>query len=170
MKNIKRTMVLTAFLIFSLCISIIGTIRAVEPTVVEVTLDPEDPAPQSTITFTAVITSEDTLEEMKLIVQECKEGLCYISSFNESMATVDTDTYQASVTLIHDDATYIKYHLEIKSDGTWYKNDLTEFDLKVGSDNGNTTPNDTDKTPGFELIILIIAIGVGFILFRKKRL
>lgn len=169
MKNIKRTMALTAFFIFSLCISIIGTIRAVEPTVVEVTLDPEDPAPQSTITFTAVITSEDTLEEMRLIVQECKEGLCYIGGFNESMATIDTDTYQASVTLIHDDATYIKYHLEIKSDGTWYKTDLTEFDLKVGSDNGNTTPNDTDKTPGFEIIFLLITIVFGTLVFKRKR-
>ena len=159
MKNIKKTMVLTAFLIFSLCISIIGTIRAVEPTVVEVTLDPEDPAPQSTIIFTAVITSEDNIEELRLIVRECKEGLCYTGGFNESMTTVDTDTYQTSVTLIHDGSTYIKYHLEIKSDGTWYKNDITEVDLKLNSDN----------TSGFEMILLLISIVIGTLVLKRKR-
>ena len=173
MKN-KRTMLLIAFLIFSLYIAIVGTIGAGKPTIVEVTSEPDEPSALSTITFTAVITSEDDLEEVRLIVQECKESLCFTNGFNESMALVDTDTYETTITLTHNDATYIKYHIKTKSDGTWHKDDITEFDLEIGTDNGNSNGNNNnengnDKTPGFEIISMMIAIAIGTLAFKRKR-
>ena len=81
----------------------------------------------------------------------------------------DTDTYEATVTLIKDDATYIKYHIEIESDNAWYKYDVTDFYLKNETSNGgngngtngnNNNGNGNDESPGFELVTLLIAMSL----------
>ena len=42
--------------------------------------------------------------------------------------------------------------------------------LKIDSSNGQSNGDGDNGTPGFEFIVLITAIGMGFVLFRKKRL
>ena len=170
-------------LVSSLYISIVGTGTAAEPIIKEITLDPEEPSPLSTITFTAVINNSNNLDDVRLIVQECTDSLCYAIGSNESMLAVDNNTYQTTVTLTHNDATYIKYHLEIETNETWYIYSITELNLKnetnnnsSNNNNNNTNPsngNTSEKTPGFEILpflMSIIFVTIIATLSERKRL
>ena len=85
--NVTITAALVLFFYLSL------TTVAAQPIVEELTIEPGEPTTLSTITFTAVITSEDDIGEVRLIIEECKVGLCYLSS-NESMDMIE-DTQEA---------------------------------------------------------------------------
>ena len=166
---------------------VVGSLISAEPTVEEITLSPEEPEPLSEVTFIATVTSEESLDQVNIIVRKCKkvEGqeLCYVDSINESMSLFE-NTYRATVTLKHDDATYIKYNLVIKSEGIWYEYDPIQVNLTVEPANGNGNGDGTNGngsnggngengdngTPGFEIISLLIAIVIGVLLLGKKRL
>jgi hypothetical protein len=161
-KNISiiSVLVMGVFLLF-LC-----TIATAEITVKSVTHDPDKPAPQSDVTFTVEISGDD-VSEIRLIVDECNETLviCYAPPLNVSMSVVDTDTYEARVTLQYGAATIAKYYLEIN--GVRYPSSTNEylgtFDLVKPSDEGKDK-----KTPGFELFILVLSI-MAIIFYIKKR-
>lgn len=138
----------------------------------KIRLNPTIPKPEDTVTFTADIEYYDYVDFVKLIVEECKPGLCYTDSFNESMADNGAGEYETEITLRHDDATEIKYHVEIKTtDGEWSKSSITELDLDTtgSSLNGGDNGNGSSDTSGFELIFSLMAVIVGFVLFRRKR-
>jgi len=146
-----------------------------EPVVETVTLFPENPWIQSEIVFNVTITSDTTIDEAHLIVRECKEGICYMDSFNETLTLIGTDSYQATLTLKHDDTTYIEYEIETKSNNTWFNSDVTTLNLSEeptnGEPNGDGTSNgDNDgKTPGFELPVLILSLALFILVYRRKR-
>ena len=162
-----------------------GLLTSAEPIVEDITVSPDEPEPESEVTFIATITSDESLDQVNIIVRECKkvEGqeLCFVDSFNESMSSFE-NTYRTELTLKHDDATYIKYNLVIKSNGTWYEYEPIQLELSVEPTNGNgdgTNGNGSnggnggdgdDGTPGFEVIPFLIAIVIGVLLFRRKRL
>jgi hypothetical protein len=123
------------------------------PTVENVTLQPPEPSPKGTISFSASISGED-IEEVRLIVRECKEDFCFAKEFNESMYLSD-GLYKCQITLRYEEATYIQYNLEIKSKGTWYKSDIRRVNLSHES-----------KTPGFQAFFLFLAV---LFLILKKR-
>lgn len=156
-----------------LIISILGilttSITAAEPTVEELTHDPENPEILSYVSFTAKITGDD-ITAVHLFIQECeKDGVCFPPPHNISLSLTDTDTYTGEVTLSKDGAEVMKYNLIIQDNGVWYdylQSDLRIVDLIIPSNDNNGD----NRTPGFEFMILITAIGVGFVLFRKKRL
>ena len=166
----KKILIVT-IVILGLCV-LNANIMA-EPVVEEVTIDPAEPTPLSTITFNATITSEDEIDGVYLILQECKDvSLCFLRK-NESMDLVD-GIYQKTFQLEHEATTLIKYNLAIEIDGEWYETEITHVDLKLDSGNGNggTTNGGDDSgngTPGFELIPLLIAIFVGVLLLKRKR-
>ena len=139
--------------------------------VVEITMDPEEPEPLSTVTFTANITHNQTIDEVYLEIRECRVGLCYLP-MNTSMEFVE-GKYLADIELAHSDATYISYQMKIKSDGKWYTNEIANTTLKIETDNGDgngdQTKDDGDGLPGFEILFFIIAVFITFILIRKKR-
>jgi len=161
--------------------SIVGMLLSIqtvtsEPSVETITLDPEEPEPLATITFTAVVTSEETINEVWLIVKECKntsgQKICFVDSFNVTMAPTDIeDTYEATITLSHDDATYITYNLNIFGDDTWYQSTDTELDLNLEPPNGNNSSTDgnKDKTPGFESFAFFLACGLILFVIKRKR-
>jgi hypothetical protein len=177
MKLKKRQLHLVSLMSLLLLINIPLSLAA-DPMLTNITLDPTDPEPTDTITFTAIIESEETPTSVYIIVQECKADICFKDGYNESMALVDTDQYQGQVTLGRADATYIKYHVEILSNGVWYASDIIEFNLTIeqngnGENGDNGTPNgengdNGDSTPGFELLAFLIA-GVIIISLRRKR-
>ena len=182
MKHNKNRQLLLVSLLSLLLLVSIPSSTAADPIVTDITLDPTNPGPIETITFTATIKSDETPTSVYIIVQECKADICFKDGYNESMDPRDTDEYQGQVTLGRDDATYIKYHVEILSDGVWYANDKIEFNLTIdengnGGTNGengdNGTPNggngdNGDSIPGFELLAFLIA-GVIIISLRRKR-
>jgi len=166
MKNRMKIISLVVLLLVGFYLFNTGV--SAELTVGDITLDPKEPSPLSTLTFTVDI-SGDSISEVRLLVQECNgnTGICYLWQ-NVSMADKGSDSYETDVTLKHEDATYITYKLEIKSDGTWEKPDGTKLNLTLNPGNNNNTPNDDNETPGFELISFLVAIIVGAIILRKR--
>lgn len=150
---------------------------AAEPTVEEITLYPAEPWAQSTIIFN--VTTAGEADESWLIVRECKndsEGqMCFSDSFNESMTLIESNMFQAVITLKHDTATYIEYLVDMKSEGTWTKSDVTILNLSappvIDNDtdgDGNNNGND-GKSPGFELIVIFLAITTAVFIAKRKR-
>ena len=148
-----------AFLIVSVFIPAV----LADPTVVRVTIDPAKPLPLSTITFTAILTSNETLDEVWLLVQECRVDLCFAYGFNKSMEQITNDTYQAQCTLMQEEATQIKYQLKIAYNETWYTSNTTIIPLIDTKKNTSQDPHDPMSTPGFETIVFIVSIAFIFI-------
>ena len=150
------------------CIGEAALCSAVEAQVTfgDISVSPSSPAPQSTITLSIAI-SGDTPSEVRVRIEECdgNTGICFSDVQNVSMPLVSTGNYQASATLKHADATYINCTVLAKINGNWVPSakwkrvDLSENPNGPG-DNG---------TPGFELLLLLVAVGLSFILLRRKR-
>lgn len=168
MKN-NRKKYLVTFLFLGMILFTSINVIAVDPTLESFSIDPEEPAPLSDITVTADIGGEG-ITAVIVHIKECNkaQGVCFIQQ-NGTMTELETGKFQAQFTLKEDKADYIQYYFDITINGEETRLDETwTIDLLV--DSNNNTSNGDNGTPGFELIILIIAIGVGFILFRKKRL
>ena len=161
MKNSMTNIFLIGILILNIYSLVAGVVANAEPTVIDITFYPEEPAPLSTITFNATVDGDD-ISAVYLIVEECAGLICYKVQ-NVTMNEVGNGTYQAEATLKRDDATMVKYHLKIESNGAWYENERVEFDLSE-----KTNGQNSKKTPGFELIILIMSI-IAVTFYIKKR-
>ncbi len=167
-KNMRKFLIAT-IVIVGLCVSTSDVMAAIEPTIV---LDPEEPTSQSTVLFTVTIPDSETVSNVRLIVKECKEGdICFTDSFNESMTEKDVDAFEVEITLKHDTATYIEYHVGYLNNDVWEESDSEKLDLKIESNNGNSNGgnDNTNETPGFEFIPFLAAISIGILLFRRKR-
>jgi hypothetical protein len=70
------------------------------------------------------------------------------------------------VTLKHSDATYITIKVVAKINGAWQESSQKKVNLSVTPDGNN---GDDNGTPGFELVVFVIAIGISLILIRRKR-
>ena len=176
MKEKKNKPLIFTFLISFLLLVCIQSSTVADPTVTTISLDPADPAPTETITFTATIDSNETPTSVFIVVQECNENICFKDGYNESMTLQDTGDYQGQIALQRDDVTYIKYHIVILSNGEWYANEIAEFDLTEDDGNGDTNGDNDgngstngDGTPGFELIVFLIAGIIIIISFKHKR-
>ena len=166
-------------IILLLCILLLSavTIKAV-PTIEGVFVDPPQPSPLSAVKFIVGVNSNDSIDDVRLIVQEYRDDLCFASGFNISMNMTFSccmEYYEVKIKLIHENATQIKYHLEILNNETWYDFETKFVSLVVNeNDSANSTvSNSNDRSaPGFEVIIVIssIAIIIIFNMFRGKKL
>lgn len=129
------------------------------------------PKASSTVTFTATF-SDDSLTAVNIIVAECKlvenDEFCFADTIDEPMDKIDSGQYQKQVILKHSDATYIKYWLAVEENGEIkdLSDELVQMDLDVSTDGDN---GDSEESPGFELIILIISLIIVIAIIRKKR-
>ena len=139
------------------------------PVVEELYHYPMNLLPLSTITFCAGIYNNSTeIEEVRLIAQECMDDLSFFESQNISMNYTYSccmDFYEAEVNLIHEDVTQVKYHLEIKSNGTWHQYEQNVISLLIPNiiETDNTMYNNTS---GFDIPLITLSI-VSVILFIK---
>jgi hypothetical protein len=144
-----------------------------KPSVGEIYSSPSHPLPLSTVNFTAgIYNNSSRIEAVQLIAQECMDDLCFIYSQNISMKYTYSccmDFFEAEFTLTHEDATQIKYHLEIMSNGTWYEYETDYIPISRISDN-NTDDSIDDTTPGFEIVLLLFSIFVFLIIKKKRRI
>jgi len=163
MKNIK----IVIMMLLSFCL--LSNFVTAE-TEIEVDVQPAEPAPASSITITASITSEKNIDRVYIEMQECKEDLCFQKD-NVSM-TKTNNNYQKQYQLVMTEATYFKYSLAILfEDGSWFnQSEKTEITLKPSSNGTNGGNNGGNDSPGFELILLFAAISLTIVLFRRKRL
>ena len=81
--------------------------------------------------------------------------------------------YETELTVLDEEnrANHIQYIFKVNDDGTEYS--LTDDSWVANLDlpdpgNGGTTNGD-NNTPGFELLVLFIAIIIGIIVYKKKR-
>lgn len=171
MKFIKKTILIITVLLIGLFLSTANI--SAEP-VASISVVPEEPEPLDTLTFTATVTSDEDIDEINLIIKECKPTLCYKRTIVPM--TLNEDTYQAEFELEYSDATYISYHLEITSTSTTYETEEVNLTLKIDSSNengnGDDGGNDEDNnngSPGFEIFAFIVAVFIAFFLIRRKR-
>jgi hypothetical protein len=164
-KYTKSTLLFAAVMIF--LISIFSSKVLANPIVEQVSIDPAKPHPLSTITFNATIQSNESIDEVRLFVQECRVDLCFVYGFNISMEKVTNDTYQAQCTLIQKEATQIKYYLRIACNKTWFNSNITFIPLVIDAqENTSQDSHDLVSTPGFEPSVVIVSIA--FILFFNR--
>ena len=122
------------------------------------------------MTFTVGINKNGSnIDEVRLVTQECMENLCSIDYQNLSMNysySCCYDFYEVNLILTNQNASQIKYHLEISSNETWYKYDY-DF-INLGRIIYNTSGEEMKKTTsGFD--ILIVCVGIIFIIYLKRK-
>jgi hypothetical protein len=107
--------------------------------------------------------------EVRVTVEECNglTGICYPDIQNVSLSLFSAGNYRTNVTLKHADATYITCQVVAKTSGAWTSSPKKNVNLSKNT-NGNDG-NDDKKSPGFEVVLFVIAIGVSFLVLARKR-
>jgi hypothetical protein len=163
-RKFGRFLLINLFCMFFILFTI-GNIVTADPIVEKITLTPKNPTPRSEVTF-SVDFSDDSITSAWIVVSECnkEKGICHAPPQNISLTKIDSNTYENDVTLMWDDVTTITYKVVIKSDGKWTAFEDHTTVLTTNSDKSN----DSNGSPGFEIIIFLIAI-IGLILISKKN-
>ena len=164
MRKFGKFLLTNLFCMFLILFTIGGIVSA-DPTVEKITLTPKNPTPRSEVTF-SVDFSENSITSAWIVVSECnkEKGICHAPPQNISLTKIDSDTYENDVTLMWDDVTTITYKVVIKSDGKWTAFEDHTTVLTTNSEKSN----DSNGSPGFEIIIFLIAI-IGLIVISKKN-
>lgn len=164
MKNKSVKILLIYLFTTSMFLSTTNIIAGVNPDV-DITLNPKNPTPKSVVTFSVDI-NDDSISSVCLIIRECNKetGLCHMPQ-NISMNKVDDDTYEADVQLEHDDVNSLTYKIAIQSGGKWTEDNEYTTALSIKSDKNQ---NDSNGTPGFEIIAFFLAM-IGFLIFKKYK-
>jgi hypothetical protein len=162
MKKKSKCIIISNFLFMILLFSIINTVSASNPTVGEIKLVPAHPTPQSDVTISTDIDGGE-ISKVRLIINECDKetGVCHVSR-NISMSKKSGNTYEAKITLEWEEVTSITYHISLESDGKWIEYDEHTTKLSTGE-----SSNDSNGSPGFEIIVFLIAI-IGFVLYFRR--
>ena len=157
-------------LLTGMCLAI-----ATEPVLEGVTLNPTNPTKLSTIAFTAHVIGNE-IQEVKIGVLECNAttGICQNNVDNITMVHLVGTTYKTNVTLDYPTASYITYWVYVESGGQWTTLPNThgvKVNLTVSPGDGNHDGNGSGngKSPGFELIVLVAAVGISIFLIGRKR-
>ena len=155
------------FIVGLILLTIFGGIQVLGSDEPSLIVTPSNPTSGSTVTFTVNI-SEENVSGIWLEIQECNgdKGICYPRQ-NISMQENNPGTYQLSIDLKHDDATYIQYTLNIETTSGW-KEYFKENKVNLSKED-NASSNNNDGTPGFEIIGLLAASLMTVILLRRRR-
>jgi len=164
-KYIKSVLLFAVVLIFLFSAFALNVLA--DPTVKQVIIDPVEPLPLSTIRFNATVLSYEPIKETWILIQECRNDMCFVHDFNISMMKTTNNTYQAQCTLIQEEATQFKYRLKIVTNKTLYISNTTIIPLVIAAKNNTTQES---STPGFEtpLFVLSIVLVIVFNQWRKK--
>lgn len=156
---IRRNLVSVVVLLGMITILALVALGA-DPVIQDIDYTPENPEALSTITFTATVIGDDAI--VYVFVEECRDDICYADVHNVTMTKIGTTQYEKEIILRHGDANIIHYQIIVESQGIWYKSSLEEVSLE-----GDETDGGND-TPGFEGMLLIVAMA-GLIILNKKR-
>jgi hypothetical protein len=136
------------------------------PTIENMTTNPVKPEPLSTFTVIATITGENIIS-VNVTISECTEeppAQCFKSHPNIPMTLNDDGKYEAEVTLTGTQKSidHVQYLFIINDNGIEYQ--VGDLKTYLKTDNGG----DNDS-PGFELVILLIAAFISLIFLKRKR-
>lgn len=168
MKNTTKIIMCVVVLSFFVATSL--RVVAEDPVIGDVNISPTNPTVQSTITVTVNVTGED-IAAVHFIYKECDEELCKYQQ-NSTMTQVSLGAYQSTITLVWDKATHMTYHFEINSNGSWTTtNDVDVILASIPGNNTNGTNGngDNQQSPGFEIVITLVALGLLLVVLRRKR-
>ena len=175
-KNLKNVLVI--ILVAELCLAFAGIATADQPSVGAISLSPKKPTRQSEVNFSVSVTG-DNIEKVYVKVEECvgdpnsPDYFCYTGLLNVSLSNV-SGTWKGTGTLQYSNSDEGHCWPVVKSNGVWYdfKNDKTtwtNFSIVPASNNGTNGGDNTDNTPGFELILVIVSIVAALFIYKKKR-
>ena len=179
MRKILGKSIVLFFMLVGMCIMFSNVVIA-DPSIVSVVTDPANPKPESTVTVIANITG-DGISSVYLTVSECiAEGesvACFEWQTVKMSNNSNNGLYEATFNLIDKlgRTNHIKYNFTVISNGISYefKDDSFRADLDTGSgNNNNNNAGEKEKNkgiPGFETILMLIALVIGVILFKQKR-
>jgi len=174
MVDCKRKKMGVIFLIFLLffMINVIDSTNA-QPVIMDVNIYPSSPISFENVTISVGVnnSSYDSVDEIRLIYQEYKDDVGFPETYNISLRysySCCMTFYERTFKLINSNATIIKYHLEILSNGTWYKYSTSYFHLYNKTDE-KIINNEENQTPGFEFIFLIFSV-ILFLITRHYKL
>lgn len=182
MKNIKKISIIIILSLLSISFISFNTNAAYE--IQNIVFDPENPIKKSSVVVIVSVFDLGENDEISLFIKECDEntGICD-EPRNITLTKIDgSDDYRAEVDLTFNSATYLDYWYEIYYNGEWIRDPegLTDTygPVQYGQDNGNGDTNggttnggngNDNGSPGFELIIMLIAIIIGIYWFKRKR-
>lgn len=171
MKNVRKCLLF--LFVISIITATVGSAVAVLPTLGEVTLNPEYPTRLSTVTFTADVIGEN-INTVKIAVLECNatSGLCELNRDNVTMQLVGVSTYKATVTLNYPTASYLSYWFYVQNNSETIVLPNTQgmkVNLSINPINGNNGNNNGGDSPGFEVVVFIVAVCGMIILLGRKR-
>lgn len=143
-RNLSILMIILIFLL-----STSPTINAT-PTV---EVNPSEPQPLATVTFTVTIPNVDDIQQVTIRVQECGNEpnigyICYTDEFNEILSESASNTYTGSVTLAHENAIEIKYQVNYLTTNGWTtypEEDLVKVDLDTSEQTESNTKDITNE-------------------------
>lgn len=167
MKNEKK------FILFVVAIGLFGaticSAAEAAPTFGEINASPSSPAALSTVTLSITI-SGVTPSEVRVTVEECngRTGICYPDIQNVSMS-LDDGAYKADVTLKHADATYITCKVLANADNAWKASEEKKIDLSEDTNGDTNGDGENGGTPGFEVLGVLVALGLLLVVIRRKR-
>ena len=166
----RRTIKTIFFMMLVACLFGANLVNAANPTV---SVNPDPPVVQSEVTFTVEVDDQDVVG-VWLKVQECNAntGICFPETLKNLSMSEQDGNYTVSTTLTHKDSTYIQYTIYVQNTSGWieYLKD-TKINL-AEKPNGNGVTNgdgDSNGTPGFEVIFVLLAIIIGVTLYKRKR-
>jgi hypothetical protein len=159
MKNRFIRFIFVNFLCIFLFLSIVNPIQA-DPTVGEIKVTPANPAPKSEVTISTDISGE-SVSKVCLVINECNKalGICY-KGRNITMNKKSGNTYEKTFSLEYEEVTSITYYINLESNGKWI--DYAEHTTKLSTGSGSS-----NESPGFEIILILIAI-ICFLIYSKK--
>ncbi len=74
----KKLITISFFLVIFCVINVLLNTNVVANLKIEkITIDPESPSPLSLINFTVIMKNNTNYDEVRLILQECSEDLCF---------------------------------------------------------------------------------------------
>jgi|GEM_PF-3334538 len=170
--NLKKTLII----VFVFAIFCLQTNNVFAATGDSADLDPTNPAPEDSITFTITLLDPDNVTEVYLELQECNgnTGVCY-GFLNES-ATPNGEFYTLEIALEHQDATYITYTIVTNGANGWNENEPIELQLAQGNnDNGGNSDGSGDDGATDPLmyfigaILAVVIIGVILIIYVLRH-
>ena len=158
--------------IFIYFIMIQNSIAAEEnPVFGDINVSPLEPTPLSVVSFTIGVNSNITVEDVRLIVQECAGDMCLANDFNVSMNysyTCCMNFYETQIKFIHEDATQIKYYVKIINNGTWYTSNTSFTNLSIPINNNPVIIPENKSLPEFEMPLLVLSIALILIFIRWR--
>ena len=167
-----------AALNFLFIFNLIGFVVSADPVVNNLTIYPETIDSTSTFTVSVNISGED-ISIVNLTISGCNEDVCFTDlTQNIEMNLNSQGEYEAQISFSDPDekANIIKYLFEITlEDGTEYRFSdpswKTYINVNQNIDgNGETTQKtDDNNTPGFDLIFVLLALFISFLVYYKKR-